>query len=231
MIAAFVAACAQTSAPAQSADAGPDASTGRSFDPRGYSTTCETKSDCMLAPIIQDCRTCCGETAVNAADVRADLDAVTQACTGEGRACSMSCERVHAECVEQQCIACGEQTCKSGVLVHTSMTAAGTYLFEGTIDDVSSACTVELPSGLQGPRTIRCAPGLELLNEVSPEPTTWSVGFFFATTTAKEVTFRATRDGELIGEKTFAPAYAAEPGPNGPQCAPTECLVAHATFP
>jgi hypothetical protein len=49
-------------------------------------------------------------------------------------------------------------------------------------------------------------------------------------TTAKTVSVRATRDGKLIGEKTFAPPYVTSAGPNGPGCEPSQCTLATVAF-
>lgn len=114
--------------------------------------------------------------------------------------------------------------------MHTSITEPGSYLFEGTLDGATSTCSASLPKGASGPSNIECSPGVELLREAVVPPAI-RLGLLFRTTTARSVTFRATRDGQPIGTATFEPAYASEPGPNGPQCEPKACTVAHATFP
>lgn len=204
-----------------------------SFDPRAYSTDCTTKADCMLAPFIHECSTCCGQAAVNAAAAQTDLDAVRQTCAGRGPHCDMVCTKEHVECVEQHCIACGEQTCKNGVLIHATITIGlGEHLFEAKIDGATTVtCTVRFLNLTTYMRQAGCSGGAQLSEEGSTGPSSWTFGILLDTTTAKSIAFRVTHDGTLVGEKTFDATYATQPGPNGPQCEPKQCLIASATFP
>lgn len=183
-----------------------------------------TKADCRLVAGIFDCTSCCAETAVNAAAVEDDLAAVKEACGDRQRRCALDCGGFHAECVDQQCIACGELSCRNGIFVHATTPEPGTYRLEATIDGETHGCTIRRPSGANGPTSLTCR-GAELFFDGS------RVALFIANTTAVSVTFRATLDDTPIGETTFVPSYETEPGPNGPQCEPQTCLVAHATFP
>ncbi len=172
----------------------------------------------MLTTSIGGCSRCCSETAVNAAAVEADLAAVEQACAGRGSMCDMECTPMHAECSDGQCAACTELLCRDGVLVQAPIATSGTTVIEGVIEGATMGCTLEIG---RGSRRISCSPGVELVAD----------GTLFRTKTTSTVTFRVTHDGVLVASTTFAPVYIAEPGPNGPQCEPKECLVARATFP
>lgn len=199
------------------------ASEKRSFDPRGYARSCAATSDCVLAPIINNCMTCCGVAPVNAAAVQADLAAAELACLQGRGECGMGCEKAHAECAEGQCIQCAERQCQDGVMVRAAITKVGTHVLEADIDGTTMGCTILLP----GPSKITCAQGVEPVRGSNFDVE----GVLFRTKSTGAITFRMSHDGALVGEKTFAPVYVAEPGPNGPQCTPKECIVARETFP
>lgn len=235
IVGATVIACSATAPVATSAgdaDAGADAGL-RSFDPRGYSTECVTKSDCVMAPIIQECSTCCGEVAVNKTEGAADLAAVEEACrqAGQRRRCGLDCAPLHAECTDGRCVACGNLTCDRGVIVHVTFSTPGNYVLSATFDGVTRSCPLLFPDQLAGSAERQCDPGLELRHRSLPMASTLDVDVVIDTTTAKTIVFRATRDGASIGEKTFEALYTTTPGPNGPQCEPKECVVATASFP
>ena len=185
----------------------------------------------MMAPIITGCRTCCsGVVPVNATAVQADLETARQACGGGLRSCLLACENVHAECVDQVCVACTERVCRHGVLVKTSAIASGKIVFEGTVDGNAFECAFEQSGNTS---TYGCSPSfatstVPLVAELISED--GLILHFFATD-AKSISLRVTRDGMPSSETTFAPSYAMEPGPNGPQCEPRTCVVARASFP
>lgn len=235
VLAAFVIACtsrssgtSETRGNGETPDAG--AST-QSFDPRGYSTACVTKAECMLAPIITGCRTCCsGDAPVNATAVHADLEAARQACGGGLRSCLLACEDVHAECVEQQCISCTERVCRDGVLVKTSAIVSGKIVFEGNVDGNEFECTFEQSGNTS---TFGCSPSFATSTMPPVAELIQEDGLILRlfAADAKSITLRAIGNGTPIGETTFAPTYATEPGPNGPQCEPKTCVVARTSFP
>lgn len=122
--------------------------------------------------------------------------------------------------------------CQNGVDIAFSYRDAGAYVFEITIDDVKVTCTATLPLAAEPP--VPCDNPdviLSLVGSMLPADQQSIGGLTFASTTAKSVTIRATRDGALLGDKTFAPPYVTSPGPNGPGCDPESCTLARVTFP
>lgn len=56
-------------------------------------------------------------------------------------------------------------------------------------------------------------------------------GLMIAASDAKSISIRIARDGTVLHDSTFAPAYVVTPGPNGPDCDPKECKGATYTLP
>lgn len=129
--------------------------------------------------------------------------------------------------------ACTEVGCENGVRVSFSFRERGEYVFEVVVDGESTICraTLPLPRDFFEPCNRRDVL-LGLVGSQLP-PEEQSIGGLIlpAALDARSIAIRATRDGELIGEKTFAPSYTVTPGPNGPDCEPKECRLATATFP
>lgn len=129
----------------------------------------------------------------------------------------------------QSCTALG---CENGVRVDFSYGKPGSYVFDINVDGVVTTCRASLPL----PRSASSACDrpdvlLTLSGSALPEAQQSIGGLLFTSTTAKTISIRATRDGALIGEKTFAVNYIVSPGPNGPDCEPKECKQVSTTFP
>lgn len=128
---------------------------------------------------------------------------------------------------------CTEIGCENGVKIDFSFRDRGTYVFTVTIDGATTTCRASIPL----PRGVfqACDRGEVYLGLVGSElpAEQQSIGGLTlpAATNASSITLKATRDGNPIGEKTFAPAYVVTPGPNGPDCEPKECKLATASFP
>lgn len=128
--------------------------------------------------------------------------------------------------------ACTTMACQNGVDVEFSYRDAGTYVFEVTVDGTKVTCTATLPLAQQPPDPCD-GPGvlLSLVGSMLPANQQSLGGLILTSTTATSVTIHATRDGVLLGDKTFAPPYVTNPGPNGPGCEPESCTLAKVTFP
>jgi hypothetical protein len=128
--------------------------------------------------------------------------------------------------------ACTEIACQNGVLVDFSYTQQGAYVVEVTIDGAKTTCRATLPLPRQPPQACdREGVQLTLSGSALPASQHSIGGLTLFSTSASSVTIRATRDGNVLGEKTFAPAYTTSPGPNGPGCDPAQCKLAKTTFP
>ena len=129
----------------------------------------------------------------------------------------------------QSCTAIG---CENGVRFDFSFNKQGSYVFDINVDGVVTTCRATLPlspnvsSACDRPDVL-----LTLSGSALPEAQQSIGGLLFTSTTAKTISIRATRDGALIGEKTFAVNYIVSPGPNGPDCEPKECKQVSTTFP
>lgn len=128
---------------------------------------------------------------------------------------------------------CTEIGCENGVRIDFTFRDRGTYVFDVTVDGTTTRCRATLP--LARGVSQACDRSEVFLGLVGSElpPEQQSIGGLTlpAATNASSITVKATRDGNPIGEKTFAPAYRVTPGPNGPDCEPKECKLATATFP
>lgn len=128
---------------------------------------------------------------------------------------------------------CTEIGCENGVKIDFSFRDRGTYVFEVTVDGTTTTCRASLPL----PRgTFQACDRSEVFlglvgSELPPEQQSIGGITLPAATNASSIKVKATRDGNPIGEKTFAPAYVVTPGPNGPDCEPKECKLATSTFP
>jgi hypothetical protein len=129
--------------------------------------------------------------------------------------------------------ACTELGCENGVKIDFSFTDRGNYLFEVLVDGSTTTCRAPLP--LPREHFEACDKSevfLGLVGSQLPDEQESSGGLTLpAATNASTITVRATRDGAPIGDKTFTPAYQVAPGPNGPECEPTECKLAATSFP
>lgn len=228
-------ACSREPVPASGTegDGGPDAgSEAGSFDPRAYPSACSTSSDCVLAPLINQCTTCCETAPVRADAVTEDLEAVKEACrAGRGlRNCLMDCGRKHAECIRGLCAACTELACDDGVSIELlPVLEGGTWVVEATVDGALQRCTMEIGS-VPGPSSTTCNGAEIKYLPTGAGPASARMAMFIPTTTAKLVSVRMTHNGVELTSKTFEPAYVAVPGPNGPDCEPKLCTVANATL-
>lgn len=128
--------------------------------------------------------------------------------------------------------ACTEIGCENGVRVDFSYRDAGSYVFDVTVDGAKVTCKATLPLPPQPP-TACDGPGvlLGLVGSMLPASQQSIGGLILSSTTAKTIAVRATRDGTLLGDKSFTPPYVTAPGPNGPGCEPNECKLAKVTFP
>lgn len=182
----------------------------------------------MIVTGIVDCMPGCSEStaAVSVTDAARDLLAVQDACRGaggEGRLCEDGrITPIHAMCVDQECIACGELACENGVHVPMPFWKTRVERFiQVTVDGQVSACRAP-PDGAWV-----CSGPLVMFSLT--EQLVWEL--FLPTATAKVISIRVTEDGTEIGNKTFQPKYQLSPGPNGPKCEPKQCYVATETFP
>lgn len=129
--------------------------------------------------------------------------------------------------------ACTEMGCQNGVSIDFKYTDPGAYVFEVTVDGAKVTCKATLPIA-QPPPPSSCDGAnvfLGLVGSALPASQQSLEGLTLATTTAKTIALRATRDGKVIGEKSFAVPYVTSPGPNGPGCEPNQCTLAKVTFP
>ena len=127
---------------------------------------------------------------------------------------------------------CTEMGCQSGVQVEFSYAAAGNYVFEVTVDGTKTTCAASLPlveSAASG--CDRDGIYLGLVGSRLPVEQQSIGGLMLTTTTAKELSIRATKDGALLGESTVIVPYTTSPGPNGPDCEPKSCTFASYKFP
>lgn len=126
--------------------------------------------------------------------------------------------------------------CDDGVDVQTNFATPGAYSFEVTVDGLKTTCAAKLP--FDTAKLPECTPQNDvwvLLGSLD-EPADASHVYTLRSvrihkTNVKSVTLKATRDGSLLGEITFAPDYQVTPGPNGPNCDPKSCLLATKVFP
>lgn len=129
--------------------------------------------------------------------------------------------------------ACTEIGCENGVRVDFTYREPGSYTVVVVVDGVSTTCeaTLPLPRGASEPCD-REAVLLALIGSELPADQQSIGGLILPNATdAKSITVQVTRDGTLLGEKTFTPTYQVTPGPNGPDCEPKECKLATTTFP
>ncbi len=128
--------------------------------------------------------------------------------------------------------ACTEIGCDNGVRIDFSYRELGAYVFEVTIDGTKTTCKATLPLSRQPPTACDRADALlGLIGSMLPVAQQSIGGLTVSSTTAKRIAVRGTRDGTLLGEKTFVPPYVVGPSPNGPGCPPNECTLAKVAFP
>jgi hypothetical protein len=128
--------------------------------------------------------------------------------------------------------ACTEIGCENGVRVDFSYHDAGAYVFEVTVDGSKVTCKATLPLPKQPPEACDgLGVLLGLVGSMLPADQQSIGGLILLSTTATSVSVHATRDGAVLGDKTFTPPYVTTPGPNGPGCEPNECTLAKVTFP
>ena len=122
--------------------------------------------------------------------------------------------------------------CQSGTRIQFSLRGAGIYVFEVTVDGAKTTCTATLPL-TASPATAcpRDDVRLTLSGSSLPADQHSLEGLELTTTTARTITVRATRDGQLVGESTKSPDYRTGPPPNGEGCAPDGCTSASYAFP
>lgn len=127
---------------------------------------------------------------------------------------------------------CTEIGCQEGVSIDFEYVDPGAYVFELVVDGDKVTCKVTLPIQ-QAPESPCDAAGafLGVVGSALPANQQSIEGLTLPTTTAKTISLRATRDGKVIGEKSFAVPYVTSPGPNGPGCEPKTCTLAKVTFP
>lgn len=129
--------------------------------------------------------------------------------------------------------ACTLMGCESGVRVDFTYREQGTYVIDVTVDGKKTTCTATLPIA-KGSVDDTCSdPDVLLMisgSMLSADQQSIG-GLMLNTTTAKNISIHATRDGAVIGDKSFAPPYVTRPGPNGPGCEPDSCTLATSTFP
>jgi hypothetical protein len=128
----------------------------------------------------------------------------------------------------QNCTAIG---CASGVNVDFTFRDKGTYVIEVMLDGVKTTCRAVLP--LSDPPPSPCDRDGVILtlsgSKLPPEQQSIG-GIFIASTTAKQLIVKATRDGTPIGSLDRTIDYKVSPGPNGPNCEPKECKQASMTL-
>jgi hypothetical protein len=138
-------------------------------------------------------------------------------CAGiEGKSCTL--------------MACGDE----GVTIDFSLRERGSYAIDVVVDGVETTCQATLPIDSERAACGGPAEGVVHLvvtgSRLPPEDQ--SIGpLTLATKDAKQVEVRISRDGALVAEKIFAPAYETSPGPNGPGCEPATCTSARTTLP
>ncbi len=122
-------------------------------------------------------------------------------------------------------LGCGQQ----GIHVEFSYKDSGMYAVDVTVDGVKVTCTatIPLPRGATGDDACVAA-GIYLSRVGSELPFAQQSigGLVIAKANATSVGVRITRDGTLLKEATFSPAYTVTSGPNGPDCEPKQCKSA-----
>lgn len=127
---------------------------------------------------------------------------------------------------------CTLADCRSGVQIQFELRGAGDYVFEVTVDGERTTCSATLPLAASPPTPCdRDGVQLILSGSALPADEHSLAGLELTTTTARSITVRATRDGQLVGESTQAPPYQTSPPPNGPDCPPAGCTFASYSFP
>lgn len=132
-------------------------------------------------------------------------------------------------CEEKVCtlMGCGAE----GVTVEFTLRERGAYVIDVVVDGERTTCRATLPlraddSGCGGSAVVLTRSGSAL-----PESEHTIGPLRIASTTAREVSIRLERDGTVVAEKSFSPAYETTPGPNGPECDPASCTSARTTLP
>lgn len=122
---------------------------------------------------------------------------------------------------------CTLLACNEGIEVKLSYRDAGRYVFEVTVDGTKTTCTATLPSTTNGTCDHPDLVSFYLVGSPAPPLS----GLTIHAKTAQHVVIHATRDGALLADATFTPAYDVTTGPNGPDCDPSTCRLATQTFP
>lgn len=118
-------------------------------------------------------------------------------------------------------------------MVDATFRDAGSYVFTITVDGQTTTCRATLPLGPGSGGGCDGPPGAVILTQSGsalPAAQQSLGGLQLATKSAKSVTVKVTRDGAVVADKTFAPAYVTRPGPNGPDCDPPSCTSARETL-
>lgn len=128
---------------------------------------------------------------------------------------------------DRSCTAIG---CNDGVTVDFTFRDKGSYVVEVTLDGSKTTCRAVLP--LSDPPPNPCdREGIFLtLSGSKLPPAQQSIGgLIIASTTAKQIIFKITRDGATLAALDRTIDYRVTPGPNGPSCEPKECKQATLT--
>jgi len=136
---------------------------------------------------------------------------------------------VNAACASKNCTLLA---CEQGVSVELEpQTTPGSYDIEVTIDDQRTVCTSKIDTG--GALTTGCTRfdntpvgGTTRNDDVYVLGSPGIRRLIIPSTTAKRIVVVVRREGAVVLEKDFVPAYTETPGPNGPDCDPLTCRLA-----
>ena len=126
---------------------------------------------------------------------------------------------------------CTAVACVNGIDVAFTFRDRGSYVVDIMLDGQKTTCRAVLP--LSDPPPTPCdREGVFLtLSGSKLPPEQQSIGgLFIASTTAKQLIVKVTRDATPIGSLDRTIDYKVTPGPNGPSCEPKECRQANLTL-
>lgn len=120
---------------------------------------------------------------------------------------------------------CTLLACNDGVTVSFQYREAGTYAVDVTVDGEKTTCSATLPLKAEPEDDPCIAKGIYLTRSGSMLPASEQFvgGVRIDSVTAKSVQVRVSRDGNVLGEASYAVEYVVSPRPNGPDCEPEEC--------
>lgn len=121
--------------------------------------------------------------------------------------------------------------CDDGLRVEFTFRDRGAYVFDVILDGTKTTCRATLP--LTDPPPTPCDRAgifLTLSGSKLPADQQSIGGLMIASTTAKQILLKVTRDTMPIASLDKTIEYRVTPGPNGPACEPKECRQASLTL-